>query len=44
MELARKIADPLLPVIGMQSASGADYRYDLLRAELASAYRDLAGH
>jgi uncharacterized RDD family membrane protein YckC len=44
MELARKIAEPLLPVIGLEVAPSADYRYDVLLAEIATAYRGLAGH
>jgi len=44
LELARKIAQPLLPVIGMAAPPGPDYRYDLLLSEIATAYHGLAGH
>jgi len=44
LDLARKIAEPLLPVIGVEASSDPEYRYDLLLGEIASAYRGLAGH
>jgi uncharacterized RDD family membrane protein YckC len=43
MKLAKEIAEPLLPVIGMESPLDPQFRYDVLLGEIAAAYRGLAG-